>query len=1023
MGTYARRSTSLLAVVAMLAVGAAIAGPDSSPVADAGAEPLASHGPSSGLVVSLETGPQSTARARVLPETSFASVRLEFAASDGVRLSGPTSTTVANPAAGREITRAAAYTLTTDEPGTIRLTATAIDAGGSPVTAAVDNLFVQRVGGRQVRSTSGPLDLEVQAARLRGSSRGDLERVLGAGAVTDAKVASSPVPAPSLAGPSAPQESPAGTVNVSGQIRYNDSNGNPHPVRSAPVEIRDSTGGGNSVVVTTVTTDASGRYAAAVDNGHPGGGGRNIFVRVLARSAGFRILVPGGGGEVHRIDSAITSNVADGAALTVNLTANNTNDNNTAFSVHDAMVTEVAYVRNVLGAVVPDVDVDFPTAGGGTNFGGGVIHLLQLDRFDWDVNTHEYGHFFASTQGFGASPGGPHGFGNESEGPGRTKAHGIPLAFSEGLASYFAITSQQVMGVAAFGIPDAGDTSYSDTEDQTVTYDSETQTGASSLGEDNEVSVQRVLWDIYDAHADTGDSRGVSVGDKTVYTAIRAVGASSLSATNASVLNGRTARQVVDQGCILTEHAVAPRITSPADGSLARSFAPPTISWNAQGGGPSHRNNRFVVQFYDATYALLFSSPEQTATSYTPPQANWTTVVGSGAARRAVVNIAIRARQVDAPETGPYTSCNIALSSDFTPPTSRASTTPPPNAAGWNRTNVAVNLSAVDNAGGVGVRDITYRATGAQAITPTTANGSATSFTITAEGTTTISYHATDSEGNAEGDRTLVVKIDKTPPANVAFTTDRPPDHDGWYNHAFEATWTGTDALSGIASCTKVTYAGPDTAAGSIPGGCTDVAGNATTVPMAFRYDATAPVNVHGVPDRPPDSNGWYNHPVTVTFTGTDATSGIDTCTSVTYAGPDTAGVVLDGACTDKAGNTATSDFQLRYDHTPPNTAINRNESLQVLVLVAGAPVKGTATDNLSGVASTSVTFRSPLGLFGTVTRQATCSSGCGTTAATWSVSTKGLLGIYLVTARSVDVAGNVGPPTKSLAVSVVAGI
>ena len=54
------------------------------------------------------------------------------------------------------------------------------------------------------------------------------------------------------------------------------------------------------------------------------------------------------------------------------------------------------------------------------------------------------------------------------------------------------------------------------------------------------------------------------------------------------------------------------------------------------------------------------------------------------------------------------------------------------------------------------------------------------------------------------------------------------------------------------------------------------------------RLDKTAPA-VSTVLERPADANGWYNRPLTVAFTGTDATSGIATCTSGRYAGPDIA--------------------------------------------------------------------------------------------------------------------------------------
>jgi len=98
--------------------------------------------------------------------------------------------------------------------------------------------------------------------------------------------------------------------------------------------------------------------------------------------------------------------------------------------------------------------------------------------------------------------------------------------------------------------------------------------------------------------------------------------------------------------------------------------------------------------------------------------------------------------------------------------------------------------------------------------------------------------------------------------------------------------------------------------------------------------------------------------------------------------------------------------FSLKYDATPPTATINGGP---IQIQLAGTPLTGTAADNLSGVASIKVSFANLLGLQGTTTRQATCTSGCGTTAATWSVSTAGLLGIYTVTATATDVAGNTG--------------
>jgi hypothetical protein len=81
--------------------------------------------------------------------------------------------------------------------------------------------------------------------------------------------------------------------------------------------------------------------------------------------------------------------------------------------------------------------------------------------------------------------------------------------------------------------------------------------------------------------------------------------------------------------------------------------------------------------------------------------------------------------------------------------------------------------------------------------------------------------------------------------------------------------------------------------------------------------DRTPPL-VTAAPARSPDHNGWFNHPVAVAFTGADATSGIHSCTSADYAGPDAAGVVLGGTCQDVAGNVGGGSFALNYDATAP---------------------------------------------------------------------------------------------------------
>ena len=85
-----------------------------------------------------------------------------------------------------------------------------------------------------------------------------------------------------------------------------------------------------------------------------------------------------------------------------------------------------------------------------------------------------------------------------------------------------------------------------------------------------------------------------------------------------------------------------------------------------------------------------------------------------------------------------------------------------------------------------------------------------------------------------------------------------------------------------------------------------------------LKIDATPPTGVTASFSRGPDYNGWYNHPVTISWSGTDPTSGIAACSSLTYGGPGNGAATVGGGCTDMAGNSAGFTAHLAYDATPP---------------------------------------------------------------------------------------------------------
>jgi hypothetical protein len=169
-------------------------------------------------------------------------------------------------------------------------------------------------------------------------------------------------------------------------------------------------------------------------------------------------------------------------------------------------------------------------------------------------------------------------------------------------------------------------------------------------------------------------------------------------------------------------------------------------------------------------------------------------------------------------------------------------------------------------------------------------------------------------------DAKKTLKIDQTPPS-AAGIASRPPDANGWYNHGLSVAFSGADATSGIASCSSASYAGPDNGNASVAGFCTDNAGNVGGAALPLAYDATPPA-VSASADRAPDANGWYNHALSVTFSGTDATSGVASCTQETYSGPDNGSASVSGTCRDRAGNqSGSSSFPFAYDANPPTVS------------------------------------------------------------------------------------------------------
>jgi hypothetical protein len=157
----------------------------------------------------------------------------------------------------------------------------------------------------------------------------------------------------------------------------------------------------------------------------------------------------------------------------------------------------------------------------------------------------------------------------------------------------------------------------------------------------------------------------------------------------------------------------------------------------------------------------------------------------------------------------PGTATANVPSADSTAPVTSASPSQAPNTAGWSKADVTVTLTATD--AGSGVKNVTYSTSGSQVTGTTTTAGTTASVVISTAGITTVSYFATDNANNVEGTKTLVIKLDKTGPANAvaltgvsggAFLTGGKTYYRGTTAGQFSLANTVTDALSGPASST-----------------------------------------------------------------------------------------------------------------------------------------------------------------------------------------------------------------------------
>jgi alpha-tubulin suppressor-like RCC1 family protein len=265
---------------------------------------------------------------------------------------------------------------------------------------------------------------------------------------------------------------------------------------------------------------------------------------------------------------------------------------------------------------------------------------------------------------------------------------------------------------------------------------------------------------------------------------------------------------------------------------------------------------------------------------------------------------------------------------DTTAPTTTASTNPtgPDGTNDWFKSNVTVDLNAIDNSGKV--KSITYSLNGGA---PTTVNAASTSLDITTDGTTTLDYYATDDAGNTETAKTLTIQLDTTPPTITVTRTNA----DGsvytpgtWTNQSVTVTYTCSDVTSGFLAansyvCGATTIGSSGLGTSSI--GVSDVAGNSASAEsgdiMIDKEPPSVIASAKNADGTTYTAGSWTNQNVTVSFSCSDSFSGLkDTCPApVTISAEGTTAALGSGSISDNLGNTSSASFgPIQLDKTAP---------------------------------------------------------------------------------------------------------
>jgi hypothetical protein len=406
------------------------------------------------------------------------------------------------------------------------------------------------------------------------------------------------------------------TLRVHGRVEWRDSLGL-HPARQVRVVVVNAVNGKAHDTI----TDDRGEYTVSMT-------GQVTKVSVRVHSSSRAAMVRDSLTRVPYVQGADRTVPAGTQQIRVDLQTRAGSELGRALSIIDAMTYGRDHVSVNTGHQLPTADVIFPSRS--SMYLGGArpsepcarhmppakqsahadsmctILVSDHDHSDWDVVLHEYGHMVARYLALNGSLKGAlkHGFdycfaGGYSKPPERR----FEVAWTEGWPTYFSFAVQHELG--SRGRP--GDAVYVDSRPnntKTIHFPLDTVTERyRSLGEDNEATVARILFDLVSVRGNA-EKENIGLGAAGLWTLLHKERPTSLRGLWSAVLAGRSLEDSVLVSRIFTRHGIGP-----ASVALARDLAlgqmPPVFKWQWAPGACTWKGSSYQLLFRDAEWRVI----------------------------------------------------------------------------------------------------------------------------------------------------------------------------------------------------------------------------------------------------------------------------------------------------------------------------------------------------------------------------------------------------------------------------------